>query len=94
MGKKKQVKIHTDVKEDSKEDTVNDKKDMNENDTPKPLDPLKEMEEKVEALKKEVAENHDRMLRVAAEFENYKKRTENDQDRWPPSLRRTCRDSR
>jgi molecular chaperone GrpE len=74
MGKKKQVKIYTDVKENSKEDTVNDKKDLNENDTPKPLDPLKEMEEKVESLKKEAAENHDRLLRVAAEFENYKKR--------------------
>jgi molecular chaperone GrpE len=33
------------------------------------------MEEKVESLKKEAAENHDRLLRMAAEFENYKKRT-------------------
>jgi molecular chaperone GrpE len=32
------------------------------------------MEEKVESLKKEAAENHDRLLRMAAEFENYKKR--------------------
>jgi molecular chaperone GrpE len=74
MGKKKQVKIHTDVKETNNEDTTNNKKDLNEDDTPKPLDPLKEMEEKVESLKKEAAENHDRLLRLAAEFENYKKR--------------------
>jgi len=74
MGKKKQVEIHTDEKETSKEDTANNKKDLNKDDTPKPVDPLKEMEEKVESLKKEAAENHDRLLRMAAEFENYKKR--------------------
>ena len=74
MGKKKQVKIHTDEIETSKEDTANNRKDLNKDDTPKPVDPLKEMEEKVESLEKEAAENHDRLLRMAAEFENYKKR--------------------
>ena len=74
MGKKKQVKIHTDEIETSKEDTANNRKDLNKDDTPKPVDTLKEMEEKVESLKKEAAENHDRLLRMAAEFENYKKR--------------------
>ena len=74
MGKKKQVEIHTDEKETSKEDTANNRKDLNKDDTPKPVDPLKEMEEKVESLKKEASENHDRLLRMAAEFENYKKR--------------------
>jgi molecular chaperone GrpE len=74
MGKKRQVKIDTDVKETSKEDTANNRKDLNVDDTPKPVDPLKEMEEQVESLKKEAAENHDRLLRMAAEFENYKKR--------------------
>jgi molecular chaperone GrpE len=74
MGKKRQVKIDTDVKETSKEDTANNITDLNEDDTPEPVDPLKEMEEQVESLKKEAAENHDRLLRLAAEFENYKKR--------------------
>ena len=74
MGKKKQVEIHTDEKETSKEDTANNRKDLSKDDTPKPVDPLKEMEEKVESLKKEAVENHDRLLRMAAEFENYKKR--------------------
>ena len=74
MGKKRQVKIDTDVKETIKEDTANNRKDLNEDDTPKPADPLKEMEEQLESLKKEAAENHDRLLRMAAEFENYKKR--------------------
>ncbi|MBW2491542.1 MAG: nucleotide exchange factor GrpE [Deltaproteobacteria bacterium] len=74
MAKGKKVKIHTDVEATGKEDTVDDKKDLNEGDTLESVDPLKEMEEKVESLKKEAAENHDRLLRVAAEFENYKKR--------------------
>lgn len=74
MGKKRQVKIDTDVKETSKEDKANNRKDLNEDDTPKLVDPLKEMEGQVESLKKEAAENHDRLLRMAAEFENYKKR--------------------
>jgi molecular chaperone GrpE len=78
MGKERQVKIHTDDKENSKKNskknTANDNKDLNKDDTPKPVDPLKEMEAKVEALEKEAAENHDRLLRMAAEFDNYKKR--------------------
>jgi molecular chaperone GrpE len=78
MGKERQVKIHTDDKENSKKNSkknaVNDNKDLNKDDTPKPVDPLKEMEEKVETLEKEAAENHDRLLRMAAEFDNYKKR--------------------
>jgi molecular chaperone GrpE len=36
---------------------------------------LKELEEQVAAAQAEARENHDRMLRLAAEFENYKKRT-------------------
>jgi molecular chaperone GrpE len=78
MGKERQVKIHTDDKENSKKNskknTANDNKDLNKDDTPKPVDPLKEMEAKVETLEKEAAENHDRLLRMAAEFDNYKKR--------------------
>ena len=38
-------------------------------------DPLKDLEEKLSAAQTEARENHDRMLRLAAEFENYKKRT-------------------
>lgn len=39
-----------------------------------PADPLKELEERLEAKEKESRETHDRLLRVGAEFENYKKR--------------------
>ncbi len=74
MAKRKNVKIHTDVEETSKEDTANNKKDLNVGDTIEPVDPLKEMEEKLESLEQEAKETHDRLLRVSAEFENYKKR--------------------
>lgn len=74
MAKGKKVKIHTNAEAADKDDKVHDKKDLNEEDTPESVDPLKEMEEKVESLKKEAADNHDRLLRVAADFENYKKR--------------------
>ena len=39
------------------------------------VDPLTDLEEKLAAAQAEAHENHDRMLRMAAEFENYKKRT-------------------
>ncbi len=40
---------------------------------------LSAKDEKIEQLEKEVADLKDRLLRKAAEFENYKRRTENDQ---------------
>ena len=43
--------------------------------TEAPKDPLRELEERLKDKEKESHENHDRMLRISAEFENYKKRT-------------------
>ena len=40
-----------------------------------PADPIKELEAKLETAEQEAKENHDRFLRVSAEFENYKKRS-------------------
>lgn len=76
MAKGKKVKIRTNDEATRNEDTANNKKELNKDDIPKPVEPLKEMEEKIESLEKEAAENHDRLLRMAAEFENYKKRAE------------------
>ena len=55
-----------DVKENKPESEVNGKPGNDEN-------------EKVSILEAEVADLKDKMLRKAAEFENYKRRTENDQ---------------
>jgi molecular chaperone GrpE len=74
MAKGKKVEIHTKVEDPEKENSVNNKNDINAKDNAETIDPLKEMEEKVEALEQEAKEAHDRLLRVSAEFENYKKR--------------------
>jgi len=74
MAKGKKVEIHTIIEDTEKDNKANNKKELNEKDSSEPLDPLKEMEKKVESLEKEAKENHDRLLRVSAEFENYKKR--------------------
>jgi molecular chaperone GrpE len=74
MAKKSKIKIQTNADETVSEDKKGEKNDSNKKDGTETIDPLKEMEEKVASLEKEVAESHDRMLRVAAEFENYKKR--------------------
>ena len=74
MAKGKKVEIHTEIEDTEKDNKANNKNELNEKDSSEPLDPLKEMEKKVESLEKEARENHDRLLRVSAEFENYKKR--------------------
>jgi len=74
MAKKNGIKIHTKAEETVSEDKK-PKNNALEEETNQTVDPLKEMEEKVESLNKEATENHDRLLRMAAEFENYKKRT-------------------
>jgi len=74
MAKGKKVEIHTKVEDTVKENKANKKNELDKIDSAEPLDPFKEMEKKVEAIEKEAKETHDRLLRVSAEFENYKKR--------------------
>jgi len=44
------------------------------------VDPIKDLEEKLSAVQSEANENRDRMLRMAAELENFKKRSARDMD--------------
>ena len=74
MAKKNGIKIHTQANETVSENNTPKNNDPKKEESGQTIAPLKDMEEKVESLKKEAAENHDRLLRVAAEFENYKKR--------------------
>jgi len=74
MAKKSKIKIHTNGDEPVSEDKNHNEKDSSKKDSTDTIDPIKDMERKIESLKKEAKENHDRMLRMAAEFENYKKR--------------------
>jgi molecular chaperone GrpE len=43
---------------------------------------IEELKKKLEEKEKEVKETHDRLLRVAADFENYKKRAAKEREEW------------
>jgi molecular chaperone GrpE len=45
-------------------------------------DPIKELEERLASKEQEALENYDRLLRVSAEFENYKKRTSREMEEF------------
>jgi len=86
MAAKKRIKIHTEtddagpvdatpIKDEANaEDITPSKSDSDKEHTEAAGDPVKEMEERIESLKQEAEETYDRLLRVSAEFENYKKR--------------------
>ena len=74
MAKSEKIKVHTKAEETVIEDKIDQNNDSNKEGKAETLDPLKEMEEKLESMGQEVKENYDRFLRVSAEFENYKKR--------------------
>jgi molecular chaperone GrpE len=60
------------IEDDLKTATQNEANDSIDANEP---DPIKSLEDKLETMTKEVQENYDRLLRVSAEFENYKKRS-------------------
>jgi molecular chaperone GrpE len=75
MSEKKTIKIETDSKkvkskEAEPEQTTSGEQTINDED-----DPIKALEAKFEAKEKEAEETYDRLLRLSAEFENYKKRS-------------------
>jgi molecular chaperone GrpE len=86
MSEKKKIKIQAEPDDSAEgEDTNNvdaDDKQSND-DKPKeaqngrdgPTDALKQVEAKLAAKEEEVKEAHDRLLRVSADYENYKKRS-------------------
>ena len=75
MSQKKTIKIQTDSEKVKKtkiepESATPDEKIIHSED-----DPLKELEAKLEAKEKEAEDTYDRLLRISAEFDNYKKRS-------------------
>jgi molecular chaperone GrpE len=76
MTEKKTIKIEPDSKTEDKskeiepEETTSDEQIINDEE-----DPVKTLEAKFEAKEKEAEETYDRLLRLSAEFENYKKRS-------------------
>lgn len=74
MTTKKTTKSDTKTLDTSVEEKNLKKDDSKKADIVETEDPLKVMEAKLESLEQEAKENHDRFLRISAEFENYKKR--------------------
>ncbi|MBW2569264.1 MAG: nucleotide exchange factor GrpE [Deltaproteobacteria bacterium] len=75
MSDKKKVKkdvenTKVDIKDKEKKTATINKEAKTE-----PVDPIKEMEAKLETSEQKAKENYDRFLRISAEFENYKKRS-------------------
>ena len=82
MSEKKKIKIKTDSDKETKDsetEAIDDNKNAaDENgteDTVEIADPVQKLEAELEIKEKEAQETYDRLLRVSAEFENYKKRS-------------------
>ena len=75
MSEKKTIKIETDSKEAKNKDAETEQTTPDEQAINGEEDPMKALEAKFEAKEKEAEENYDRLLRLSAEFENYKKRS-------------------
>ena len=78
MSQKKKIKINIDAEEAAT--NQDDEKQAPADDQPLEGEPdsaeksLEEMEAKLQTMEKEAKETYDRLLRVSADFENYKKR--------------------
>ena len=70
---------HDDLSNEIKIERVGETKSPESNKDAKLNEELSLAKTKIEQLEKEAAEYKDKLLRKAAEFENYKRRTENDQ---------------
>ena len=86
MSKKKKIKINDEPDERAEQErTEKSASSMDEHDTPEgetgddgaadAKNPLKELRAKLESKEEEAKETYDRLLRVSADFENYKKRS-------------------
>lgn len=76
MSDKKKVKRSVETGEVDIKDKEKKRADIGKEAKTEPADPIKEMEARLETAEQEAKENYDRFLRLSAEFENYKKRSE------------------
>lgn len=91
MSAKKEIKIQSDSEEANKKvkaaEAVDKKTQdfMSESekaDESQVADPLEDLAEKLKSKEQEAQENYDRLLRVSAEFENYKKRASREMEEF------------
>jgi molecular chaperone GrpE len=91
MSAKKEIKIQTDSEKTQKNEKAaeavdNDKQDL-KRDPDKAAenqidDPLEDLAQKLKLTEQEAQENYDRLLRVSADFDNYKKRASRDMEEF------------
>jgi molecular chaperone GrpE len=82
MSEKKSIKIQTDSKKDESRDIETESTTPDEQILNGEKDPIKELEAKLESKEKEAGESYDRLLRVSAEFDNYKKRSSREMEEF------------
>ena len=91
MSAKKEIKIQTDSKDTGKKVKAAENVDMDEQDLksePEKMDkdqvhdPQEGLAEKLKSKEQEARENYDRILRISAEFENYKKRVSREMEEF------------
>jgi molecular chaperone GrpE len=91
MSAKKKIKIQTDSEATQKNDKAADAVDDNRQDPKhdpdqaaenRADDPQQDLAEKLKLKEQEAQENYDRLLRVSAEFDNYKKRASRDMEEF------------
>ena len=75
MTDKDNVKNDTENEETDKDGENSEKSGSEKEECIETGDIIKEMEAKIEVAAQEAKDNHDRLLRVSADFENYKKRS-------------------
>ena len=91
MSQKKKIKINIDTEETAQNETTEKpapdddkplKRESGDADNADPEKALKEMEARFEAKEEEAKETYDRLLRVSADFENYKKRSSREMEEF------------
>jgi molecular chaperone GrpE len=82
MSEKKAIKIQTDSKKAKSKEIEPQATTLDEQIINGEADPIKELEAKLEAKEKEAGETYDRLLRVSAEFDNYKKRSSREMEEF------------
>jgi len=75
MSEKKSIKIQTDSKKAENNQTEPDSATPDEQIINGEDDPIRDLEARLDAKEKEAVEMYDRLLRVSAEFDNFKKRS-------------------
>lgn len=80
MGEKHKVKIQTENQHTEIESELLPKGDADREGRVEPDSLLSELKTQLESSQKEARENYDRLLRVSADFENYKKRSARELD--------------